>query len=108
MDRLEKKILEELKVPFVIHTDPISTDNEEINSLRTLVENTVKEVDSSLSIHDFRCVFCSDHINVIFDIDVPFSYKETNKVLKKEIDNRLFEKDERLISVITFDRFFIN
>lgn len=108
MDFLERKILEELKVPFVIHTDPISTDNEETKDLRELVENIVLSVDKELSIHDFRCVFCSDHVNIIFDIDVPLSCKKADKELKKEIDGELMKKDRKLISVITFDRFFIH
>ena len=56
----------------VIHMDPIITDDAQIVQLRRRVAELVRQVDSGMTIHDFRVVPGPSHTNLIFDAVLPF------------------------------------
>ena len=104
IDLIERRIMEEMGVQMTIHIDPISTDNEAINSLREMVLKIVSEIDENLKIHDFRVVSGDTHTNLIFDIVVPHKFKMADKEIKAAIDSRL---EDGYFTVIVFDRSYI-
>lgn len=56
----------------MIHMDPIITDDAQIVQLRRRVAELVRQVDSGMTIHDFRVVPGPSHTNLIFDAVLPF------------------------------------
>ena len=56
IDMIEKDFSRELDIDLVIHLDPIVTNDEKSNQLKTQVDAIVKAIDQDLSIHDFRIV----------------------------------------------------
>ena len=104
IDNAEKEIQGKLHMPFTIHLDPIATDSPEVNAMRQKVEQIVTDINSGLSIHDFRMVVGDTHTNLIFDVLVPFACNEKNFVLKKQIDEKVKGLDGNYYTVITFDR----
>lgn len=103
IDDIERDALRELRVHLVIHYDPIVTDDEELNQMRTLVSSELKEIDPELTMHDFRMVRGPGHTNLIFDLVIPFSMKNQKAALKKRIDERVQFENKRYYTVITFD-----
>lgn len=104
IDNIERQIYDELGVQATVHMDPIVTSNEEVNRLRGLVADLVKEVDERINIHDFRCVFGLTHTNIIFDISVPFDVKHTDDELRGLVCDKIKGIDEQYFAVITVDR----
>ena len=72
IDRIEHEIHKQLKISMTIHMDPIEVDNEQINAFREMLWNVVKSIDNRLNFHDFRTVTGDTHVNLIFDLVVPF------------------------------------
>lgn len=103
IDDIERDALRELRVHLVIHYDPIITDDEELNTARALVEQEIKSIDESLSLHDFRMVRGPGHTNLIFDLVIPYSMEDRKAELKARIDERLQRQDRKYYTVITFD-----
>ena len=84
--------------------DPIVTDDEQINSLKGLVEDAVKSINPVFRIHDFRCVTGPTHTNLIFDIEIPFEEKRTNKEISSLVESAIKKLDSAYFAVISIDR----
>ncbi|MBE6844786.1 MAG: cation transporter [Ruminococcus sp.] len=104
VDEIERKIMHEMNIMMTIHMDPIATDDEFTNSSRELVSGILSEIDSSLSIHDFRTVHGETHTNLIFDIVVPYECSIENNIIKEMIDEKLSGEEINYYTVIVFDR----
>lgn len=104
IDEAEKRVWQETGVYLVIHMDPISLNDERINQLRQLTANTIYGIDERLTMHDFRVVDGKRHVNLVFDMVVPFDYdaRKQEKLLM-ELAVRLKKHDERLNPVVTVD-----
>ena len=104
IDNIEKQLLSEYNITCTIHMDPIVTDDEHINSLRERVQVAVKEIDGSFRIHDFRCVMGPTHTNLIFDVEIPFEEKRSNKDICALIEEQIKKIDSTYFTVISIDR----
>lgn len=104
IDNIEKRLLLEQGIRTTIHMDPIVTDDEKVSALRIRVATAVKEIDMSLTIHDFRYVEGTTHSNLIFDVTVPFEIKYTNERIKELVSDKISEIDPNYFAVITVDR----
>ena len=104
IDNLERRCLQKHNVHLVIHYDPVVTDDEEQDALRTYLQQTLAQMDSRLSLHDFRMVRGKGHTNLIFDIALPQDKKGKEKEIKQGIANALAALDQgTFYTVITFD-----
>ena len=72
IDTAEMELKRTLHCDAVIHMDPIITDDAQIVQLRRRVAELVRQVDSGMTIHDFRVVPGPSHTNLIFDAVLPF------------------------------------
>ena len=105
IDALEHKISDELGIHVVIHMDPISVNCEYTAETKLRVQEIIKSIDERMNIHDFRMVDGSHNINLIFDIEVPADFGDTD-TLKAEVGKRLSELDSRFNAVIDIDTLF--
>ncbi len=108
IDNIEKELMEKLHCHAVIHMDPIVTDDEQINALRTQVAELVKQVDPALTIHDFRVVRGTTHDNLIFDAVLPFSSGKTVSEAAQEIRGLVRGMDDRYRAVVTVEHSYID
>lgn len=104
IDNIEKQLFSEHNITCTIHMDPIVTDDEEINALKARIYEMVNGIDSKFHIHDFRCVVGPTHTNLIFDIEIPFEEKKSNKELIALIEGKIKEIDKSYFAVINVDR----
>lgn len=107
IDNIEQEFREE-KINLVIHMDPIDTQDEITKKLRGVIEGILSEIDEELMFHDFRLVSGPTHTNLIFDVVMPMKYKLEEHELYEVIASKVKEYDEKLNTVITFDRDYIN
>ncbi len=106
IDLAERDIFNEFGLIISIHTDPIVTDDERINSLKDMTKVIIKEISDEMSIHDFRVVDGPTHTNLIFDLIVPHKYHLSNSQIIKIIEDKLSKIDERYFVVITIEHAF--
>lgn len=105
IDQAEKEISEELGLHLVIHMDPINTDDEVVQNAKAQVIDILKDFPQDLSIHDFRVVGNEKHMNVIFDMVVPYGFKEKDeKVLVEEVKQAIKKRHPNYDAIITIDR----
>lgn len=104
IDNIENYIEKNLGIHIVIHMDPIATNCERINELKSFIQSTLFEIDKELSFHDFRITDGENNINMIFDLCVPVSYKDyQRKSITEEITQKVKTKDEKYNLVIKID-----
>ena len=104
IDNIEKEINEDLRILCSIHMDPIVTNDETVNELRSFTSCTVKEICPEASIHDFRTVVGQTHTNLIFDLVLPFDVKGDPDKIVESIKAAISEKRSYCFCVITVDR----
>ena len=89
IDTIEVELNQCLNCEATIHMDPVAENDEKLESLKSEIILRLRELFADdFSIHDFRMVEGPSHINVIFDIVVPFGYKYTdNKIIDMVKEN---------------------
>ena len=105
VDCIEREMVEKYNAVVCIHMDPVDTEDDRVKALQTLTEGILKEIDPSLTLHDFRVVFGETHTNMIFDVVVPFDYKKV-KELCDDLQQRVWQTDPRLFTVATIEHSF--
>lgn len=108
IDNIERDFARELDISLVIHLDPIITDDEEINELRSMTDKIVKSIDERLTMHDFRVVKGETHTNLIFDVVVPVDYDIKSSKLVSMIEKEIQNKDETYFAVVTVDKNYVS
>ena len=104
IDNIEKRILTELNIQCTIHLDPVAVNDPTVAELLGLAKDCIKEIDESITVHDFRAVIGVTHTNLIFDIVLPFESKLSPKDAKRIIADAIAAKKSNLFCVITVDR----
>ena len=104
IDDIERNALERLCVHLVIHYDPVVTDDEELNHMRNVVGGIVIDIDSRLSLHDFRMVRGAKHTKLVFDLVIPYSMEKQQADLKRKIDEGVRLQGKQYDTVICFDK----
>lgn len=99
IDCIERDLLEKFNIITCIHMDPVDTDDPETLRLKELTLGELAAIDERLTLHDFRVVSGPSHINLIFDVVVPFDYPDKN-TLPAVIEQRVQAIDERLFTIV--------
>lgn len=103
IDDIERQVLDSHGIHLVIHYDPVVTDDEELNRMRSSVDKVLKSIDSRISIHDFRMVRGDTHTNLIFDMILPYDLDDQRQQIKRQLDAAINLGDTQYYTVITFD-----
>ncbi len=104
IDNVERLIKSELGILCTIHLDPVLVDDPICNELKTMAMSVVREIDESISIHDFRIVSGNTHTNLIFDVVLPFECKIKETEIVDLISKKISDEREDYFCVITVDR----
>lgn len=104
IDNIEHDMWNDMHVRLNIHMDPIDTKNKQLAHLKERVRMAVYALDPELSIHDFRMVNGDTHVNLVFDVVVPYDSKITLNDVHSACEKE-FENDEtKYYFVIDMDR----
>ena len=104
IDEIEKRISNDLSISCTIHMDPLVTDDELTDKLRSSVQTLAKGVDPRLRIHDFRLVAGPTHSNLLFDVEAPFELKLSDKEIIDRLCAMVTALDKTYFAVIMVDR----
>lgn len=106
IDHIEHELRDTLHCQTVIHMDPVCVDDEETNSLKGIVSGYLAEIDTTITMHDFRIVKGPTHTNIIFDIVVPYQFRLTDAELIQLITDKIKAENPNYFAVIEVDKKF--
>lgn len=107
IDNIENDIKKEMGIDLTIHYDPLVVNNERVTELREMTEEIVKGISPDLSIHDFRVVDGPMHTNLIFDVVLPYGFKEKPNEIINEISLKISEVNNTYFTVIKAEHSFV-
>lgn len=107
IDNIENDIKKEMGIDLTIHYDPLVVNNERVTELREMTEEIVKGISPDLSIHDFRVVDGPMHTNLIFDVVLPYGFKEKPNDIINEISLKISEVNNTYFTVIKAEHSFV-
>ncbi len=92
IDALEEQLSKELGCMATIHMDPICVNDQELLEVKEELKEFIKcEFEDRISMHDFRIVRGEERSNLIFDIVVPFRYKQKDEEVCSRIKEQVKE-----------------
>lgn len=107
IDKIERDALREKNMFLVIHMDPIEVNNTKVMKYKKMVEEILDNLDSRLSLHDFRMVDGEQQMNLIFDLVVPRDYTEDMKnQLGMKVMEQVKKEDPRCCCVFHMEGSF--
>ena len=99
VDRLERKLQAAYQISVTLHVDPVVQGDAAFDEHRALAEKILHDIDSRLSLHDFRVVPYKSGRKLIFDVAVPWNFLMTDRELRREVQRRLIalHSDDRAV-----------
>lgn len=104
IDNIEHELHRKLQCEAVIHMDPICIGDAETLQMKEIVKEIVMEIDTRLSLHDFRIVKGPTHTNVIFDLVIPYKFERTDAETVSLIQKKVQDYNPSYYTVIDVDR----
>lgn len=104
IDNIEHDMWNDMQVRLNIHMDPIDTKNKQLAHLKERVRMAVYALDPELSIHDFRIVNGDTHVNLVFDVVVPYDSKITLNDVHSACEKEFNNDETKYYFVIDMDR----
>lgn len=103
VDRLERKLQAAFQISVTLHIDPVVQGDAAFDEHRALAEKILADIDSRLSLHDFRIVPYKSGRKLIFDVAVPWNFLLTDRELRREFQRRLIKLHADDRAIIHFD-----
>lgn len=108
IDQIERDILRDMGIFLVIHMDPVEVNDTIVLETKKQVIALIEHLEPQGDIHDFRMVNGEHHVNLIFDMVVPYSYtKEKEDELQQTIKEEMKKIDEKYECIITIENSYI-
>ncbi len=106
VDTVENELAENMHCMATIHMDPVVCD-EATQEVRQQVAELVRQIDERITIHDFRMVRGTTHTNLIFDAQVPFGLKRTDKEIERQIKALVRGMKGNYYAVVRVEKSFV-
>ena len=104
IDHIERECLEKFGTNLVIHYDPVSTNDLELEEMREFVEQVLVKRDERLLVHDFRMREKEGKTELMFDLVLPDTMQEEKENIRKMLEESLESAGKQNITLnITFD-----
>lgn len=107
IDTIEHELRDTLDCHAVIHMDPVQVGDKETERLKGIVKECLREIDASLTMHDFRIVTGPTHTNLIFDVVTPYDFSMSDNELISEITGKIQQDNPNYYTVIEVDKKFV-
>ena len=107
IDNIENDIKKQMGIDLTIHYDPLVVNDERVNELKEMVLEVIKSINNEISIHDFRVVDGPMHTNLIFDVVIPYGFKEKSNELISEIRLKISEINNSYFAIIKVEHSFV-
>lgn len=105
IDNVEKEIKSKFNVEMSLHMDPVKVNDPLTDQYKEKLACAIEEIEPSWQFHDFRIVSGPTHVNLVFDLVIPYEEKRNEDQIKEEILNHL-SSDRKVYLVMTLDHPF--
>ena len=102
IDNIEREVKENMNIDLVLHMDPVKVNDPETELYRAKVVKAIHQIDPKWGFHDFRIVSGPTHVNLVFDLVIPFEEKYTQEEIE-EMFLKHIESDKKIYLVLTID-----
>lgn len=102
IDNIEREVKGNMNIDLVLHMDPVKVNDPETELYRAKVVKAIHQIDPKWGFHDFRIVSGPTHVNLVFDLVIPFEEKYS----QEEIEDMLLkhiQSDKKIYFVLTID-----
>lgn len=102
IDNIEREVKENMNIDLVLHMDPVKVNDPETELYRAKVVEAIHQIDPKWGFHDFRIVSGQTHVNLVFDLVIPFEEKYTQEEIEEMLLKHI-ESDKKIYLVLTID-----
>ena len=102
IDNIERKVKKEMGIELVLHMDPVKVNDTLTEHYKEQVAKAIKALNVEWNFHDFRIVSGPTHVNLVFDLVIPFSEKRTKEEIKALLKEKI-DSDKEVYLVLTID-----
>lgn len=102
IDNIEREVKENMNIDLVLHMDPVKVNDLETESYRAKVVEAIHQIDPKWGFHDFRIVSGPTHVNLVFDLVIPFEEKYTQEEIEEMLLKHI-DSDKKIYLVLTID-----
>lgn len=102
IDNIEREVKENMNIDLVLHMDPVKVNDPETELYRTKVVEAIHQIDPKWGFHDFRIVSGPTHVNLVFDLVIPFEEKYTQEEIEAML-LKYIQSDKKIYLVLTID-----
>ena len=102
IDNIEREVKESMNIDLVLHMDPVKVNDPETELYRAKVVEAIHQIDPKWGFHDFRIVSGPTHVNLVFDLVIPFEEKYTQEEIEEMLLKHI-ESDKKIYLVLTID-----
>ena len=89
-------------IELVLHMDPVKVNDTLTEHYKEQVAKAIKALNVEWNFHDFRIVSGPTHVNLVFDLVIPFSEKRTKEEIKALLKEKI-DSDKEVYLVLTID-----
>lgn len=102
IDNIEREVKENMNIDLVLHMDPVKVNDLETEMYRAKVVEAIHQIDPKWGFHDFRIVSGPTHVNLVFDLVIPFEEKYTQEEIEAML-LKYIQSDKKIYLVLTID-----
>ena len=102
IDNIEREVKENMNIDLVLHMDPVKVNDPETELYRAKVVEAIHQIDPKWGFHDFRIVSGPTHVNLVFDLVIPFEEKYTQEEIEAMLLKHL-QSNKKIYLVLTID-----
>ena len=102
IDNIEREVKENMNIDLVLHMDPVKVNDPETELYRKKVVEAIHQIDSKWGFHDFRIVSGPTHVNLVFDLVIPFEEKYTQEEIEAMLLKHI-QSNKKIYLVLTID-----
>ena len=102
IDNIEREVKENMNIDLVLHMDPVKVNDPETELYRAKVVKAIHQIDPKWGFHDFRIVSGPTHVNLVFDLVIPFEEKYTQEEIEAML-LKYIQSDKKIYLVLTID-----
>ena len=102
IDNIEREVKENMNIDLVLHMDPVKVNDPETELYRAKVVEAIHQIYPKWGFHDFRIVSGPTHVNLVFDLVIPFEEKYTQEEIEEMLLKHI-DSDKKIYLVLTID-----
>lgn len=102
IDNIEREVKKNMNIDLVLHMDPVKVNDPETELYRAKVVEAIHQIDPKWRFHDFRIVSGPTHVNLVFDLVIPFEEKYAQEEIEEMLLKHI-ESDKKIYLALTID-----